>query len=613
MVQNRLEQLFHEATARDPSEWDDIVAALPDQEREQLLELLESDVKLQSNSEFLCPTLVSIHSTAIEEQDLAPTATVLPASMPSEPNADIPEFIGDYRILNVIAVHGQGIVYRADHTRLNRQVVMKVVKEELRASARDALVAEGQSLASLSHPNIAQIFDLTMHDGNPCLVMEFIDGRNLAELHSGSPIPAATAASLVRQVALGIEHAHGKGIIHRDLKPANVVLRASDETPKVIDFGLARARHAFAAGADNSSYGGTIAYMPPEQAKWLHDYARGVASEDPTDERTDVFALGAILYSLLTGKRLYKAETQQEGLEQAIQCDFDRDALQHSKIPKRLREVCLKALGTDPGDRYQSAAELAGALSEPAGVMRPWWIGLGGVAALILLILLTVQFLGPGKGKTQEPPSNTIAASNAQPDPVTADISFTHYHYPRGIETGMSLPLERSPHVVEQDEIDVDLQFNQPIYCFIIAFNPDGAVQLCYPEEGEQHVQVEPTKQIKYPASLDQVFPFTDGPGQQVFLVVWSSQPMGSFANWLPNIGDVSNLSDKTSGRWVWADNDLDSWSVDGPGIFTRGAPQPSRAKRGSEMLVKLCQRLEASGHGVYAVSFPVLPQKTNP
>lgn len=124
--------------------------------------------------------------------------------------------------------------------------------------------------------------------------MEYIDGRNLAELHANSPMPPEDAAELVQKIAMGMQHAHNNGMIHGDLKPANVVMRAHDQQPKIIDFGLARVRHAFAAEAKNLSHGGTIAFMPPEQASWIKNYAKGDSAEDPTDKRTDVFALGAI-------------------------------------------------------------------------------------------------------------------------------------------------------------------------------------------------------------------------------------------------------------------------------------------------------------------------------
>lgn len=611
MAQNELERLFHEGTVQDPSQWEELAANLPTEQREQLRKMLESDAELQSNQAFLSPTVTTLDSTSFEEQALEPTATFAQSGVDQLAEVDVPESIGDYRILNVIAVHGQGVVYRADHTRLNRQVVIKVVKDKLRESAREALVAEAQSLASLSHPNIAQIFDLTMHHGNPCLVMEYIDGRNLAELHGGAPMPAQKAASLVRQAAIGMQHAHAKGIIHRDLKPANVVLRASDETPKIIDFGLARARHAFAAGTDNSSYGGTIAYMPPEQARWLHDYSQGVYVEDPTDERTDVFALGAILYSLISGKRLYHADSHHEGLEKAIRCDFEREPLQRSQVPKRLREACLKALAADPKDRYRSAAEFAEALSQPAIQWKPWSIGLATMAVCGLLLAFGTQMGRRGDPADSEMEPSQNATTTSMPgvvSPANAEIALTHYHYPRGADTGVRYPITESPRAVEEDEVDIHVQFDQPSYCFIVALNPDGVVQLCFPEEGEDHLQAEPIEEIKYPKTPGQVFPFTDGAGQQTFLVIWSGRPMDSFANWSANLGDVSDFADRMSGRWLWIDHDIESWKVDAARPFTRGTPQPSRTQRGSEPLVELCQRFETSGYGVYAISFPVTP-----
>ncbi len=276
----------------------------------------------------------------------------------------IPETIGSYRILNVIAVHGQGVVYRADHPQLNRQVVIKVSKDALAPYAHAAIIEEGRALASLSHPNIAHVYDLLLEAGRPGLVMEYIEGRNLADRYGNTPIPAADAAALVCTLALAIEHAHSKGVIHRDLKPANIVMRASDNEPRIIDFGLARVRSAFHPAIEDSSYGGTVAYMAPEQARWLLARQRGETLEDPTNERTDIFALGAILYGLMTGRRIYSFTNNMDGLEKAATGEIDESGLGDAAIPRALAELCRKALAPEPENRFTSAAELAEALSQ---------------------------------------------------------------------------------------------------------------------------------------------------------------------------------------------------------------------------------------------------------
>lgn len=289
------------------------------------------------------------------------TAAPAESTTPSEvvPRGEIPDRIGDYRVLNVIAVHGQGIVYRADHPHLNRQVVIKASKNALSAAAQTSLLKEGRTLAKLSHTNLAQVYDLQFHDGRPFLVMEYIEGRNLAELLHDTIFQIKDVIDLIRTLAKAIHHAHGFGVTHRDLKPANVMIRAVDRLPKIIDFGLAESRTVYGESPLGASLGGTIAYMAPEQAEAM---ANGFQGPDRSDERVDIFGLGAILYEMLTGKTLYRYTNQVSGLRLAINCGFDHSALEKPDIPESLRLVCLKALAKASCDRYRTAAELADAL-----------------------------------------------------------------------------------------------------------------------------------------------------------------------------------------------------------------------------------------------------------
>ena len=607
MAEIDIQDLFHKCQGQAPEKRERITEQLPESDRAVLLKLLESDAELESDDDFLQPVTLP-ESTDIQTPELENTAT-LSESGTSRDVGYFPEQIGDYRILNVIAVHGQGIVYRADHTGLNRQVVIKVVQDQLNESARASLVEEGRALASLSHPNIAQIYDLTMHDGNPCLVMEYIDGRNLAELHMGSPMPPAEAAKLVRMIAHGMEHAHASGIIHRDLKPANVVMRATDKQPKVIDFGLARARHAYAAESEGSSYGGTIAYMPPEQANWVLQYSNGEAVEDPTDERTDVFAIGAILYSLLTGKKLYSADTKREGLEKAIACDFDRDALEQAGTPSSLQKICLKAMATEPGDRYRTAADFAAALNTEKKSSPVPWIVAGTLTIAIGILLATIL---PNIGKPRE--TNNTSQSTASTNSTIVlpaqqpEINFTHYRYPKGSDGGVSYPLLSSPGVFEDDDLDLDIKFADPVYCFVFALNPDGAIQLCYPEEGADHVAESSITQLKYPSVTGQTFGFTDGPGQQVFMVAWSNEPLPSFTEWSAGRIDAKNIVQNTDGRWLWQQSDLAMWPTQKRA--TRGAARESRALEGANTFTRLCKELADENTKVYALTFPVTAPK---
>ena len=217
--------------------------------------------------------------------------------------------IGPYQVIGSLGEGGMGEVYRARDARLNRDTAIKVLPA---AVAQDAervarFRREAQVLAALNHPNIAAIHGLEETDDTVALVLEYVDGEDLAERLRRGAIPLDEALAIARQIAEGLEAAHGKGIVHRDLKPANIKI-GRDGTVKILDFGLAKALDTDASSSLTlansptilSPVGltvqgmilGTAAYMSPEQA-------RGA----PVDRRTDVWALGCVLYEMLTGRR----------------------------------------------------------------------------------------------------------------------------------------------------------------------------------------------------------------------------------------------------------------------------------------------------------------------
>src|SRR5215510_14240933 len=230
--------------------------------------------------------------------------------------------LGAYEIQYAIGVGGMGEVYRATDTNLGRQVAIKVLPE---AFAQDPervarFEREAKTLASLNHPNIAQIYGLEKSQGTYALVMELVEGEDLSQWMARGPIPINEALPIAKQIAEALEAAHEQGIIHRDLKPANIKVKA-DGTVKVLDFGLAKlAEPSAAAGAASplslsptitspalmTGVGvllGTAAYMSPEQAKGR-----------PADKRSDVWAFGCVLYEMLTGRRAFDGEETTEVL-----------------------------------------------------------------------------------------------------------------------------------------------------------------------------------------------------------------------------------------------------------------------------------------------------------
>ena len=269
----------------------------------------------------------------------------------SEPPAVALPQISGYEVQDVLGRGGMGVVYRAWDHRLKRPVALKMLLAGAYAGPEELerFLREAEAEAALTHANIARVYDIGNASGRPYFTMEFVEGGTLAQKLSGTPLPASQAASLLVILAGAVQAAHDAGIIHRDLKPVNVLL-TSDGTPKITDFGLAR-RSSDEPGLTHAGAAlGTPNYMAPEQALGQ------LKLIGPT---TDVYALGAILYELLTGRPPFKAETHSATLQQVVSVEPVPPSRLNSHVPHDLETICLKCLQKEPGARYSSAAALA--------------------------------------------------------------------------------------------------------------------------------------------------------------------------------------------------------------------------------------------------------------
>ncbi len=327
-----------------------------------------------------------------------------PATGPFTPGpaAGSPPQVPGYEVGAVLGRGGMGVVYRARQCALDRPVAVKMLLAGPFASRQELgrFRRETAALACLRHPNVVQVYDAGDVEGRPYFVMELVEGGSLARKLSGTPQPAGSAAALVSALAGVVEVAHASGIIHRDLKPANILLTA-DGTPKVSDFGLARRLDGEDGLTHTGAALGTPSYMAPEQAQGRTD-AVGPAA--------DVYALGAILYELLTGRPPFRAETDLETVQQVVSREPVPPSRLNPNIPRDLETICLKCLHKEPRRRYATAAALSQDLdsflrgapiaARPVGPVarlarrvrrRPLLAG-----TLTLCVLLAVALLGVG-------------------------------------------------------------------------------------------------------------------------------------------------------------------------------------------------------------------------
>jgi tetratricopeptide (TPR) repeat protein/tRNA A-37 threonylcarbamoyl transferase component Bud32 len=259
-----------------------------------------------------------------------------------------------YEILDELGHGGMGVVYKARHIKSNRLVALKMILSSLHASVHEKVrfQIEAESIASLHHPHIVQLYDIGENEGQPFFSLEFCDGGTLdKELH-GTPIASRKAAELVETLARAVHYAHSRGVVHRDLKPANVLLADRGGTPtlKITDFGLAKQLDSASDLSHTGAIIGTPAYMAPEQAL-------GKSSE--VGPPADIYALGAILYECLTGRPPFKGASALEVLEMVRTREPAAVSRLASKTPRDLETICQKSLRKTPSNRYATAQDLA--------------------------------------------------------------------------------------------------------------------------------------------------------------------------------------------------------------------------------------------------------------
>ncbi len=304
--------------------------------------------------------------------------------------------LGTYRILEPIGQGGMGVVFLGEHMSLKRRVAIKVLPVE---KAKDKLslerfYREARAAAALSHPNIVGLYDVSQGGGVHFLAMEYVEGTDLQALMAKTgPLHHAQAASYIAQAAAGLSHAHAKGIVHRDIKPGNLIL-AKDGTIKLLDLGLARSlsneADALTGLLGDGEVAGTADYIAPEQAL-------GHAS----DERGDIYSLGATLYALVAGHPPFAGSTTQKLMQHQLKDPPSLTKKLAGRVPPALAEVVNKMMAKRPADRYQTPEDVIDALG-------PW---------------LPAPTTGNVVGEGQKPPHTKSVRPRRRPADADADAA----------------------------------------------------------------------------------------------------------------------------------------------------------------------------------------------
>jgi serine/threonine protein kinase len=338
--------------------------------------------------------------------------------------ATLPRQFGRYELQRQLGKGGMGTVYLARDTQLERLVALKVPNLEGDPSHARQFLREARAAAALHHPNICPVYDSGEIDGRPFLTMAYVEGEPLSARVSRGPLPIDEATSLVRTLADALDEAHRAGVVHRDLKPANILYNSKGQ-PVITDFGLAR-RSTSTSGMSSSGQGifGTPAYMAPEQVN---------GDSKTIGPTSDVYALGVVLYELLTGTRPFDG-TLGTLLARITTEDTEPPSRRRPEIDERLDALCLKALAKKPNERFKSMAAFAAAIDDwQAGptitiVSRPSvkkrkasrrgiWLTAGVGAAAVAIVVTAVLIAGNGRASRTDPTSIAPVVKKEVPAP----------------------------------------------------------------------------------------------------------------------------------------------------------------------------------------------------
>jgi tRNA A-37 threonylcarbamoyl transferase component Bud32 len=482
---------------------------------------------------------------------LAPE-TRAPDHAPTVPMPAPEVYVPGFTILGKLGEGGMGVVWHARQESLDREVALKMIRSD-RTAEPEVLARfhkEAQVIAQLRHSHIVAIYDFGAVEGVPYFAQELCSGGSLADQIDGRPQPLAASADLVEKLARAVQAAHDRGVVHRDLKPANVLLTpAGDEpplntpwgVPKVVDFGLCRMLNADLQRSIEGTIAGTPMYMAPEQAEGR------VREIGPA---TDVWALGIILYELLTGRRPFLAENLADMVHAICRTEPPRPSELRPEVPAELDRTCLRCLKKNAADRYATAADLAADLQrwlavasgDSHRIIKPR--GRAKVPRMVLAAgaLLAAGLLGlAGWARFGRPvaPSGPVAtatppvvpgATEPQSQPLKVRMRVVRMvpgddrHFEVAGELG-----DKEYRTRLGDKVAMTATFSEPVYAYLLAFNPaekPEVLEQCFPKAIRTEAPTQ-NRDLSVPLVLD------DGVGLQVLAVVASRRPLPAYTDWL--------------------------------------------------------------------------------
>jgi hypothetical protein len=376
----------------------------------------------------------------------------------------VPMWIGKFEVKRLLGKGGQALTFLAFDPDLKRHVVLKLYRAA--TGATEALVLhEGQALARVRSPHMAQCYSVERHEGMPYLVMEYVRGPSLAQrLKDGPPLRIAEALELIRRLAEGLAAVHACGLLHRDVKPGNILL-GEDGRPRLVDFGLALAVGSDALG----SLSGTLPYMAPEQAR---------GEVERIDARSDVFGLGAVLYHLLTSRPPYLPGDGTDFIEVVCAGRVVPVGERNPRLPRAVRDLCGRCLESDPANRFASAAELAAAIRRLQ--RRRWLPVVAGLGAALLVAAVAYALTRPGPPAVVPP--TTTAEVARHPDGHLLRRDFSLKVEPQGGEWDAA----RGLHVLKVGQI-MRFKVEAPVDCYVALWDvADDEAFTLFPNDEDQ-------------------------------------------------------------------------------------------------------------------------------